>query len=168
MGYSTDFHGQFNLDAPLTAEQKAYLTKFNQTRRMSRDPALTALRPDPVREAVGLPLGPEGAYFVGETGFMGQDTGPDVLDSNDHGLQPSRWCGWVPNWQGNAIEWDGGEKFYAYEKWLEYIIEHFLKPWGRVLNGEVTYEGESPDDFGKIEIKANVIRVREGIRTYAP
>ena len=32
MGYSTDFSGQFNLDKPLTAEQKATLVEFAETR----------------------------------------------------------------------------------------------------------------------------------------
>lgn len=39
---------------------------------MKRNAELTAKRPDPVREAVGLPVGPEGCYFVGEGGCAGQ------------------------------------------------------------------------------------------------
>src|SRR5205085_8197663 len=46
----------------LSKEHAAYLRAFAQTRRMRRGPQCGAL-PDPVREAVGLPVGPQGAYF---------------------------------------------------------------------------------------------------------
>jgi hypothetical protein len=32
---------------------------------------------------------------------------------------PGFWCQWVPSADGCGIEWDGGEKFYAYDKWLQ-------------------------------------------------
>ena len=28
------------------------------------------------------------------------------------------------------LEWDGGEKFYEYVKWLEYVIKYIFKGWG--------------------------------------
>ena len=37
MGYSTDFSGSFQLSRPTTAEEKAYLDKLADTRRMQRD-----------------------------------------------------------------------------------------------------------------------------------
>lgn len=39
MGYSTDFSGSFQLSRPTTAEEKAYLDKLADTRRMQRDVA---------------------------------------------------------------------------------------------------------------------------------
>ncbi len=80
MGYTTVFRGHFSLDRPLTPEEAAYLHDFARTRRVRRESSKTELRPDPVRTAVGLPVGIEGGYFVGETGFCGQDNGPDVID----------------------------------------------------------------------------------------
>lgn len=156
MGYSTEFTGRFDLDKPLKAEHKAYLQKFSGTRRMERDDKKTATRPDPIREAVGLPAGPDGCYFVGESGFRGQDTSFDLLDYNKCPLgQPSLWCDWVPTEDGHGIEWDGREKFYHYVEWIEYLIEHFLEPWGYILNGEVKWQGESMEDRGKIVITDN-------------
>ena len=38
MGYTTTFEGEFRLDRPLSAEQRAYLNAFSATRRMRRDP----------------------------------------------------------------------------------------------------------------------------------
>lgn len=167
MGYTTDFYGEFNLNKPLTEAHKNYLEKFAEMRRMKRKETLTAKRPDPLREAVGLPVGKEGAYFVGEGGDFGQGAGvggddiPDLVDYNyPPAGQPGLWCQWVPNSGGTAIIWDGGEKFYDYVEWIEYLIENFLKPWGYVLNGEVEWAGEDHNDRGRIDIKNNVVKVK--------
>ena len=76
MGYTTDFSGKFKLNKPLTEAQAAYLRQFQQTRRVKRDAAITEKRPDPLRIAVGLPVGIEGGYFVGEGGDYGQGEEP--------------------------------------------------------------------------------------------
>lgn len=161
MGYTTDFYGEFKLDRPLTPEQRTYLNAFNQTRRMKRDPAKTERRPDPVRVAVGLPIGPEGAYFVGAGEFHGQENTDDVISFNDPPSgQPGLWCQWVPNEDGTAIEWDQGEKFYDYQEWLVYLIDHFLKPWGYTLNGVVEFQGEERDDRGQLVVEDNRVGVQ--------
>ena len=71
---------------------------------------------------------------------------------------PNSYCQWVPSRDGLGIEWDGNEKFYYYVEWLEYIIEHFLKPKGYVLNGAVPYQGEEMDDMGQLEVKDNEVK----------
>lgn len=174
MGYTTDFSGEFNLDKSLTNEHKAYLEKFASTRRMKRKQSLTAKRPDPLREAAGLPVGKEGGYFVGEVGDFGQGKGfgenngiPDLSEYNcPPAGQPSLWCQWIPNDDGTAIVWDGGEKFYSYVEWIEYLIEHFLKPWGYTLNGEVEWFGEDTNDRGKIVIDNNTVKTMVGRIVY--
>lgn len=70
---------------------------------------------------------------------------------------PGYYCQWVPTEDGIGIEWDGGEKFYEYVEWLEYIIKHFLEPKGYVLNGAVRYQGEEIGDVGRIEVKDNQV-----------
>jgi hypothetical protein len=126
---------------------------------MKRDASKTELRNDPVRKAVGLPVGVDGCYFVGETGFAGQDDGKDVIDHNCPPTgQPGLWCQWVPNEYGTAIIWDHGEKFYEYTEWLEYIIQHFLTPWGYNLNGEVKWQGEDINDRGILTVSDNKVR----------
>ena len=188
MGYTTDFDGRFNLDRKLTPEHAEYLRKFSRTRRMRRDEVITPNRDDPVREAVGLPVGPEGAYFVGALGWAGQEdesirnirlelekggmrfvetynSAYALLGIIDYNLppegQPGLWCQWVPTEDLMGIEWDEGEKFYDYVAWLEYIVKHFLKPWGYVLNGEVDWGGEGcrygEEDRGTIYCVDNCI-----------
>lgn len=165
MGYSTDFEGKFE---PLTAEHAAYLNKFSDTRRMKRNASKTRLRPDPIRLAAGIKdVGPEGAYFVGETGYAGQDRADDISDYNGTPAgQPCLWCQWVPTSDNMGIEWNGAEKFYDYVDWLNYLIEHFLGPWGYVLNGEVRWFGEDRSDMGKIVVKNNVVSTKAARVSY--
>ena len=104
MGYTTDFVGRIDVVPALNAEEIEYINKFADTRRMDRA---------------------NGPYFVdGDE----QDNGPDVI--YDHNSppegQPGLWCHWVPNDDGTAIEWDGGEKFNHSAEWMAYLIEHFL------------------------------------------
>ncbi len=160
MGYSTDFSGQFDLDHPLCEGTCNYLRKFAETRRMKRNAAEAAKLADPAREAVGLPIGKDGEYFVGSEGFMGQDQDSSIVEYNyPPSTQPGLWCQWVPNEDGTAIEWDGGEKFYEYVEWLEYIISNFLDPWGYKLNGQVEWQGEDMGDRGVIRVKDNVVDI---------
>jgi hypothetical protein len=140
----------------LKSEHSAYLTVFSSTRRMRRDAKEVEKFPDPVRLAAGLPVGEEGGYFVGGGGFRGQDDDSSVLECNNPPAgQPGLWCHWAPDKYGRAIVWDRGEKFYYYVEWLEYLIKHFLGPWGYVLNGEVRWRGEDREDRGAIVVAAN-------------
>lgn len=138
MGISTRFDGAFRLDKPLSLAHQAYLRRFIRTRRMKRAVELLNGLPDPNREAVGLPLGAEGAYFVAEPSANRYREDPTILDYNQPPEgQPGLWCQWIPTEDGTAIVWDGREKFYFYTEWLDYLIAHFLKPWGYTLNGTV-------------------------------
>lgn len=161
MGYTTDFKGSFTLSKKLKEKHRVYLEKFCNTRRMKRNETESEKIYDPAREAVGLPVGKDGAYFVGATGFMGQDEDKSILDYNSSGSQPGLWCHWTPNLDGTEIEWDEGEKFYYYIEWLQYIIDHFLDVWGYKLNGTVIWWGESIGDTGKIIVKNNKITVKD-------
>lgn len=105
---------------------------------MKRDEALTARLPDPERLAVDLPVGPQGAFYTGDAGGC-FETRPDwnmrlaglgVLDYNQPPKgQPGLWCQWTPTADYAGLEWNGVEKFYHYEDWLQYAIDTFLIPW---------------------------------------
>jgi hypothetical protein len=167
MGYTTDFNGEFSLNKPLLKEHADYLNSFASTRRMKRDEAIASGLADPVRVAAGLPVGTEGAYFVGGTGSFGQGDDASVLSHNTPpDGQPGLWCQWVPNHDGTAIVWDDGEKFYNYVDWIEYLIENFIAPWGYELNGDVYWFGEDHGDTGVICIEKNVVAVKAGKIVY--
>ena len=108
MGYTTEFTGSVTVEPPLNPAEIAYLRAFADSRRMSRE---------------------RGPYFVNGDGFRGQSQDSDVKGYNRPPAgQPGLWCQWVPAVDGTGIEWDGGEKFYAAEEWMRYLIDHFLKP----------------------------------------
>ena len=134
---------------------------------MKRDASKTEALEDKVRVAAGLPVGPDGAYFVGDTKDFGQTQTDSVTNFNGPPSgQPGLWCQWVPSADGEAIVWDEGEKFYEWEAWLEYIIEHFLKRWGYVLNGQVEWMGEDYDDRGRITVTDNVVKSQVATLSY--
>ena len=78
---------------------------------------------------------------------------------------PSIYCQWVPSGSG-LLKWDGKEKFYEYEKWIEFLIDNFLKPNGHVLNGHIFYRGDKFEDAGVIEVENNHVTVRNWIEDY--
>lgn len=158
MGYTTEFSGHFTLDKKLLPEHAAYLRQFAHTRRMNRDLAIAATLPDPIRTATDLPIGQGGAYFVGGTGEFGQNRDASVCEGNKPPPgQPGLWCEWVPTADDCGVKCDEGENFYNYVEWLVYLIEHFLKPWGYTLNGEVEWQGEESGDMGKIAVAGNAV-----------
>jgi len=78
---------------------------------------------------------------------------------------PGIHCQWVPSGDLLSIEYDGGEKFYNYTEWIEYLIKEFLIPWGYTLNGKVYWSGEDDDDTGFITVTDNDVRTTN-IKTY--
>jgi hypothetical protein len=56
MGYTTDFKGSFKLDKSLTGEDRVYLNKFSETRRMARN--------------VNPKYGIEGEFYVDGSDFL--------------------------------------------------------------------------------------------------
>jgi len=158
MGYTTKFNDSFGLDKPLAKDHDKYLNAFSNTRRMKRNIQQLVNLEDPLRDAVGLPIGEDGEYFVGGKGMHGDDRDNSIVDYNNPPKnQPGLWCMWVPNEKGTVIEWDGGEKFYEYIEWLEYLIKNFIEPWGYKLNGVVNWYGEDSEDTGNIIVTNNSV-----------
>lgn len=77
---------------------------------------------------------------------------------------PGYWCQWEPTEDKMHIEWDGTEKFYNYIEWLNFIVKHFIEPWGYVLNGSVKWQGEDRKDVGKIKVFDNVVSTLDFLR----
>ncbi len=47
----------------------------------------------------------------------------------------------------------------GFAMWLRLLLEHFLSPRGYVLGGQVSWEGEDPDDRGTLYVKSNAIEI---------
>jgi hypothetical protein len=104
----------------------------------------------------------EGKFTFDKGNFLSaeQAAGINLLEDHQTKLQkPNYACDWEAYGDGHAIEWNGNEKFSNSVEWIEFIIEEFLKPWGKNLNGTVRYRGEDFDDVGSIIIKDNVISI---------
>jgi hypothetical protein len=158
MGYTADFEGSFALDKPLSKCEMRYLAAFSALRRMKRDPIALKTYDDPIRTDVGLPLGEEGCYFIGDDVDRNGFRGIGVVNHNDPPAgQPGLWCNWIPTSNRQSIVWNGQEKFCNYVEWLQYIVTHFLERWGYTLNGKVDWQGESRDDHGTIVVVNNQI-----------
>lgn len=188
MGYTTDFDGSLTLSKPLTKKQLEYINKLAETRRMKRDvaklmelykgkhgyPGRTPAKNTP-EEIYGI----DGEFFVGAAGFGGQDSDASVTNYNiapgQAGFmekskgQPGLWLQWTitENEEDGSqqLEWDGGEKFYNYVEWLEYLILKFFIPWKVQLNGEILWYGEDRSDTGKIVVTNNEVKVYEAEET---
>lgn len=162
MGYTTDFSGAFKLSKPLTGDQRRYLVGFSDTRRMKRDAKKCVPMGDINRIAAGIMgVGEEGGYFTGGRGCGGQDHDVSVINHNEPPTgQPGLWCQWEPDATGEYLGWNGAEKFYRYEEWLKYIIDHFLTQWGITITGVVQWEGEDPSDRGSIVVTDSVVEMK--------
>ena len=153
--------------------------------------------PDPLRIAAGLPVGVDGAYYVGGGEYSGGFGDESVIDQNEPpgtpsyrdcvgydpideaerqkrlsvyfqalhearmsgDAQPDLWCQWTPTDDGQAIVWDGGEKFERHWTWLEYLLRHFLIPWGYVVTGRVDWEGPYEGEAGSIYVVDNEVQL---------
>jgi hypothetical protein len=157
VGYDTGFTGQVAIVPPLNPYEVEYLDRFAETRHELRDAGPYAVS--------GNGLAPGEMYG-------GNGPGPG---------HPGYWCKWVPTAAGDALIWNGEEKFYHAEIWLAYLVETFLAPgaeirgdvpgaWFRpavfehftcdhVVNGVITAEGEEEDDRWRIEVRDNVVHV---------
>lgn len=164
MGYSTDFYGSLKFNKPVAPWLVEYVNKFSDTRRMKRDPEkIKEQFPNWGELCFNGDLGEEGEYFIGGVGSFGQDVDTSVLDHNNPAkTQPGLWCQWIINEKDSCLEWDGGEKFYNYEEWLEYLIDNFFEPLGYKLNGDIEWQGEDRDDRGTIHVDNNWIDMQYG------
>lgn len=70
---------------------------------------------------------------------------------------PGFWCNWEPTKDGRGIEWNGAEKFYDGDAWMQVVIDRFIAPAGIVANGEIRAEGESHGDVWLLRVVDNKV-----------
>lgn len=165
MGYTTEFKGRFIIDRAVEPWLVNYINLFSRTRHMKcENEKIKELFPDWELYCYKGQLGSEGEYFVKDTEMALPDslelTSQYVLDINTPPkTQPGLWCDWIIPADNHAtIEWNGAEKFYNYQEWLQYLIDNFLAPNNYVVNGIVRFKGEYYDDVGYLEVINNHVR----------
>ena len=184
MGYTTDFEGHMELkqievkntdgkgvNLNLTIEEVMTLVNgLAKTRRMCRDLSKISDENGMLNGVHYSEYGVEGEFYYNkDSECSGQDKDNSILDENkesksQHGL----WSHWTIGFyragmflkeESYILEWDGGEKFYAYTEWLDYLNENIFKPNNIVMDGEIQWRGEDNEDMGKIISKDGVIKV---------
>lgn len=108
----------------------------------------------------------DGCFKLSQPLSVEQKNELDQFAEEIHTRPIEGYCQWIPTLDGTGITWDGGEKFYDYVAWLKLIIRRFLRPWGLVLNGQVTWQGEESDDMGMIEVIDSVVSTKKAEIVY--
>lgn len=163
MGYITKFDGKITVEPPLNAAEVEYLRRFANSRRVDRE---------------------DGPYCAPDDGQFGQSNAGGVKNHNmPPAGQPGLWCNWEPTEDGTAIQ-DSDLEASAYnpEEWMQYLIDHFLKPgavayrtsdpqfneftFDHVLNGTIDAEGEEPGDIWRLKVRDNVVTRQEAVVSY--
>jgi hypothetical protein len=101
------------------------------TRRMKRDLSKIADKKGLVLGKPWQEYGDEGEfYFNPESTNFGQEKDPSVIDDYPPSTQPSFWLQWnIKQFEDKwYVVWDGVEKFYDPNAWLEYLVTKIFKP----------------------------------------
>lgn len=107
------FCGHIRVTPPLNVAEFTYLAAFSESRRH-------AGRDHPY-DVPGHP----------------HDDGPDcTIDRYNTPVdgQPELWCPWVPCCAGECLTVDDAEKVGAPVEWLQYLLDHFLRPDARAAS----------------------------------
>jgi Bacterial RNA polymerase, alpha chain C terminal domain len=156
MGYNTAQDGHLVISPPLDPAQTAWVRAFAQSRRVCRHEERIAAAPDPLREAVGLAVGVDGAFY---TGALQDESDETVADwNNPADPVPSLYSAWTVSEDGARLT---GRDQAAYPTvWLEVFVE-ILVGWGRSLSGQVWLQGDDPSDVSRVEVEGDEVIVRE-------
>lgn len=169
MGYTTTFDGEVTVTPPLSAEEADFLRRFSDTRHCR-------CQPHPYVADGRLDCPP----LSRTRGCISHGT--DV---------PGYWCDWVasgenPDGTFSGIKWNGNEKFYDAEAWMQFLIDHFLKPdaligrtlipiingvgvtdahrvflTGHDVHGIIEAQGEDTGDHWWLIVDHNQVRIEE-------
>jgi hypothetical protein len=164
MGYTADFLGHIGIDPPLNEVEALYLLSFAASRRYDRPQGPYKVPTNPAAE-LGAGRSVDIERFI------------RVAPS-----QPSLWCGWQPDWDGDCLVHDGSEKCYGASAWLTYLIEHFLAPkahaaagglhwfegftFDHTLDGTVAACRRDTRELYLIEVERNIVRERDLVSTF--
>lgn len=76
------------------------------------------------------------------------------------------WCNWAPTDDRLGIEWNGAEKFYDADEWMQLVLDEFITPAGIVANGTIKAQGEDYNDRWLLVVTDNVVTTKKGRVVY--
>lgn len=134
MGVTTDFIGHVDIAPALNDAEQAYLAAFTLSRRCRRDGGPYAVPGNPAAEG----LRPLTRFEIGQLDDAELAGETERVNEVAEG-QPSFWCDWEICWSGCCLTYSGVEKFYGSTRWLEYLIDHFLRPDALAASSPLSY-----------------------------
>lgn len=134
-----------------------YINRFAGKRHNTKDVEVLKTRPRERENTFFGDFGPDGIYYVGSNA--------ETLDYNKPGKGcPGLYCQWIID-ETLQLVYDNSENFHHFEKWLNFLIEHFFEPMEYKLNGRIDFwidEIESCDEWGDITVINNKVTVHYG------
>ena len=158
MGYTTYFDGGFSFNKKIDDRLRDYINGFANTRHMLYN--TEKIKKDYEFYRIFTydgNLGENGCLINDAKGLLDGFKTEYVLDYNNSGACPSLWAQWIVSDDGPELVWDGGEKFYEYDKWLVFYINNFFKKEDIILNGVSYYFGEDSQDAGFLIVDNNKV-----------
>lgn len=155
MGYDTDFMGEIWVTPALPDE---WVKRWNDA--TNGDPAHQYVSGGRTEPAGYVPTDIETIVRTLDDGRVQVRAAPVMLfgwpREIDGVQQPQEWCNWEltnDNPDCTTIRWDGGEKFYEYTEWLDYLVAAIRHDFpGSTFDGEIEYRGEEWDDVGTLVV----------------
>lgn len=136
MGYTTSFSGGLTIKPRLPDE---YVKLFNE---------IAGKRNNSYGD------GDEGSFDHLMFGNLGRP-GPSALGLEGPTGVPACWCQWEldQDAEHTLLQWDGGEKFYEYAKWLAFCLAVIKKDFPRSkFEGTIEWQGEDDNDVGRLSL----------------
>lgn len=86
-----------------------------------------------------------------------------ILDFSETRHDPTQMpgynCDWEPTRDGYGIQWNGIEKFYDADAWMQVVLDRFITPLGIAANGVINAQGEDPSDVWRLKVTDNKVTV---------
>lgn len=163
MNFETVLFGAAFISPKLDGETKNFINLFSKTRHCLRtDKYMAEDNTNAVDSQGNISIAPISGLLSANGTMSGQP-------------EHTHWCFWEA--VDSQIVWNGSDKFYQPEKWLKYLIDHFLKQdclaslsaktderhkhfqnfGGYSCEGYFLVQGESIDDAFEIFIEDNCV-----------
>lgn len=160
--------GEFNLVPRMSPAQLDYMLRWMDRETFRRLDLPATLPPDPVREAVGLPAGPDGLFLVAIDGIPAKPIEPgDKLYPSTRVGNTSREIGPPATvccflFDADRITHDEyvASAYPTPWAWILGMQQWFFGPWGIGLQGEMTF------DASMGEIHVLYARVSNGVQQF--
>jgi len=156
-GYYTRFTGSFDISPAPDKKTRKLIHRLAKYPRIGYDTRclahLAGLNESEVEERWGF----EGEFFFPKHGVFRRNWWKKAELNRPPGRQPDLLNYWEVNSSGHLEVISGECDFYRYDEWLVYLRDFVFQPAGYSLSGCVSWQGENPDDVGRMILLPNQV-----------